>query len=168
MIDQPTEYTVIRAVETFFEPLQLHLQPADLLQQLGFLGLPLVLKLSFLAPGEKLAGAVQQLPFPLAHLDRVDDVVGSDLLDRLAATERLHGDPGLELGAVGAALTQLLRTRLRLRVEPPWRGSAPPQRFTIGLSRNARPPQLTKANRQQLQGCAWQCCRVHFARNLMQ
>jgi hypothetical protein len=57
---------------------------------------------------------------------------------------------------VGAALTQLLRTRLRLRVEPPWRGSAPPQRFTIGLSRNARPPQLTKANRQQLQGCAWQ------------
>jgi len=32
-------------------------------------------------------------------------VVGGDLLDRLAATDRLHGDPGLELGAVGAALT---------------------------------------------------------------
>jgi hypothetical protein len=32
-------------------------------------------------------------------------VVGSDLLDRLAATDRLHGDPGLELGTVGAALT---------------------------------------------------------------
>jgi len=31
-------------------------------------------------------------------------VVSGDLLDRLAATDRLHGDPGLELGAVGAAL----------------------------------------------------------------
>ena len=31
-------------------------------------------------------------------------MVGSDLLDCLAATDRLHGDPGLELGAVGAAL----------------------------------------------------------------
>jgi len=31
-------------------------------------------------------------------------MVGGDLLDRLAATDRLHGDPGLELGAVGAAL----------------------------------------------------------------
>jgi len=118
MIYQPTEYTAIRAAETFFEPFQLHLQPADLLEQLGFLGLPLVQKLSFLALGEKLAGSVQQLPFPLAHLDRVDDVAGSDLLDRLATTDRLHGNPGLELGAVGAALTQLLRTRLRLRVSP--------------------------------------------------
>jgi hypothetical protein len=32
-------------------------------------------------------------------------VVCGDLLDRLAATDRLHGDPGLELGTVGAALT---------------------------------------------------------------
>ena len=31
-------------------------------------------------------------------------MVSGDLLDRLAATDRLHGDPGLELGAVGAAL----------------------------------------------------------------
>ena len=31
-------------------------------------------------------------------------MVGGDLLDRLAATDRLHGDPGLELGTVGAAL----------------------------------------------------------------
>jgi len=34
----------------------------------------------------------------------VDGVVGGDLLDRLAATDRFHGDPGLELGTVGAAL----------------------------------------------------------------
>jgi len=34
----------------------------------------------------------------------LDGVVGADLLDRFAATDRLHGDSGLELGAVGAAL----------------------------------------------------------------
>ena len=48
--------------------------------------------------------AIQQLPLPLAHLDGMDGVISGDLLDRLAATDRLHGDPGLELGAVGAAL----------------------------------------------------------------
>ena len=31
-------------------------------------------------------------------------VIGSDILDGLAAADRLHGDPGLELWAVGAAL----------------------------------------------------------------
>ena len=88
----------------FFELLQLHLQPPDLLEQLSLLGRPLLHVLGFLAPGEQLAGSVQQLPLPLAHLDRVDGVVGGDLLDRLAATDRLHGDPGLELGAMSAAL----------------------------------------------------------------
>jgi hypothetical protein len=65
----------------------------------------------------------------IAHFD---GVVGGDLLHRLAATDRLHGDPGLELGTVGAAFAQLLRKRLRLRWEPPFKGNAPPQRFTIG------------------------------------
>ena len=87
---------------------------------------------ALLAPGEQLAGAVQKLPLPRAHLDRVNGVIGGDLLDRLAVTDRLHGDPGLELGAVGAALAQLLRRRLRLRWEPPLRGGAPPLRLTIG------------------------------------
>jgi hypothetical protein len=36
--------------------------------------------------------------------DRVDGVIRGDLLDRLVATDRLHGDPGLELGAVGKPL----------------------------------------------------------------
>jgi len=31
-------------------------------------------------------------------------VVSGDLLDRLATADRLHGDPGLELGTVSAAL----------------------------------------------------------------
>jgi hypothetical protein len=98
VIDQLAKVTDIRAAESFFEPLQLHLKPSDLLEQLRLLILALH------APGEQLAGAVQQLLLPLAGLDRVDGVVGSDLLDRLAATDRLHGDPGLELGTVCAVL----------------------------------------------------------------
>ena len=31
-------------------------------------------------------------------------MVGGNLLYRLATTDHLHGDPGLELGTVGAAL----------------------------------------------------------------
>jgi hypothetical protein len=88
----------------FFEPLQLHLQLADLLEQLGLLGLALAGVLALLTPGEQLTGAIQELPLPLADLDRVDGVIGGDLLDGLAATDRLHGDSGLELGTVGAAL----------------------------------------------------------------
>jgi len=88
----------------FFEPLQLHLELADLLEQLSLLGLTLLLVLALLAAGEQLAGAIQKLPLPLADLDGVDGVISGDLLDRLAATDRLHGDLGLELGAMGAAL----------------------------------------------------------------
>lgn len=45
--------------------------------------------------------------------------VGGDLLERIATTDRLHGDLGLELGAVGSAL--LIGAR-------PVRGGATPQR----------------------------------------
>lgn len=61
--------------------------------------------LALLDSGDQLAGALQQLPLPLAHLDRVDGVIGGDLLHRLWATDRLHGNPCLELRAVGAAHT---------------------------------------------------------------
>jgi hypothetical protein len=60
--------------------------------------------LGLLAPGEQPTGSVQQLPLPLAQLDGVDGVIGGDLLDGLATTDHLHGNPGLELGAMGAAL----------------------------------------------------------------
>jgi len=123
VIDQLAQFTGIRAAETFFEPFQLHLQAPDLLEQLRLFGLSLLLLLALLAPGEQLAGAVQQLPFPLADMDRVDGVVGGDLLDRLAATDRLHSDPGRELGTVGSALAH--------RWEPPFRGGAPSQRLTM-------------------------------------
>jgi hypothetical protein len=42
---------------------------------------------------------------------RFDGVVGGDLLDRLAATDRLHDDLGLEFGTVGEAFAQLLRIK---------------------------------------------------------
>ena len=77
------------------------------------LGLALLLVRALLASGEQLAGAIQQLALPLAHLNRVDGVIGGDLLDRLTATDRLHGDLGLELGAAGTALAR--------RWEPPSR-----------------------------------------------
>ena len=82
-----------------YEPMQ----PADLLEQLSFLGLNLLFVLALAAPCEQLAGAIQQLPLPLAHLDRMDGVISGDLLDRLTTTDRLHGDSGLELGAMCAA-----------------------------------------------------------------
>jgi hypothetical protein len=107
----------------FFEPLQLHLKLADLLEQLSLLGLAFVLGLRLLAPGEQVAGTLQQLLLPLAHLDRVHRMISGDLLERLAATDRLHGDLGLELGAMGAAFAH--------RWDPPLRGSAPPHRLTM-------------------------------------
>jgi hypothetical protein len=54
--------------------------------------------------GEQIARSVQQLPLSLAHLDRVNRVIGGGLLDGPAAIDRFHGDHGLQLGAVGAAL----------------------------------------------------------------
>ncbi len=111
LIDQLGQFMGIRAAETFFEPLQLHLQLADLLEQLSLLGLSVLVVLTLLAPGEQLTGAIEELPLPLAYLDRVNGVVSGNLLKRLAATDRLHGDPGLELRAVCAALTHRLEPR---------------------------------------------------------
>ena len=36
-------------------------------------------------------------------MDGTNAVISVDLLDRLAATDSFHGDPGFELGTVGAA-----------------------------------------------------------------
>jgi hypothetical protein len=38
------------------------------------------------------AGTLQQLLLPLAHLDRVHRMLRDDLLEDLAATDRFHGD----------------------------------------------------------------------------
>ena len=52
-----------------------------------------------------------------AELNRVDGVIGGVLLDRLTATDCLHGDSGLELGAVAVALAH--------EWEPPFQGRYP-------------------------------------------
>ncbi len=102
VIDQQlAPFTGIRGAETFFEPLQLHLQPPDLLEQL--------------------AGSIEPLPRPLAHLNW------------LTATDCLHGHPGLELGTVGAAPAH--------RWEPHSGGVPRLRGERWGLSRKARPPQ---------------------------
>jgi hypothetical protein len=104
VIDQLAQFMGVRATEIFFEPLQFHLEHADLLEQLSLLGLALAAVLALLATGEQLTGAIQELPLQLAHLDGMDGVISGDLLDRLATTDRLHGDSGFEFGTVGAAL----------------------------------------------------------------
>jgi len=94
VIDQFARVTGVRAAETFFEPFHLHLQPSNLLEQLGLLGLSVLLVLALVGTGEQLTGAIQELLLPLAHLDRVDGVVSGDLLDCLAATDRLNDGLG--------------------------------------------------------------------------
>lgn len=112
-----------KQLRLYIQPLQLYFVLADLLEQLSLLAMAFVLGLGLLAPGEQVAGALQQLLLPLAHLNRVHRMVGGNLLERLATTDRLHGDLGLELGAMSAAFAHLW--------EPPLRGGAPPHRLTM-------------------------------------
>ncbi len=69
VIDQLAQFTGIRAAE-IFELLQHHMQHADLLEQLWLLGLPSLLVLALLSAVEQLAGTIEQLPVPVAHLNR--------------------------------------------------------------------------------------------------
>ena len=62
-------------------------------------------------------------------------MVGGDLLDHHATTDRLHGDPGLELGAMDAALTH--GWELLLGAVPRLRG----ERWD--LSRKTSPPHIS-------------------------
>ena len=50
-------------------------------------------------------------------------MISSDLLERLAPSGRIHGDLGLELGAMGAAFAH--------GWEPPLRGGVPPHRLAM-------------------------------------
>ncbi|MCX5938107.1 MAG: hypothetical protein NTW02_07890 [Cyanobium sp. LacPavin_0920_WC12_MAG_62_9] len=109
----------------FFKPLQLHLELANLMEQLSFLGMALVVGLRFISTREQLTGTLQSLPLPLAHLDRVNGVIGGDLLECLASTDRLHGDSGPKLRAMSAAFANGLKSSSqgcwpdsRLTVEP--------------------------------------------------
>jgi hypothetical protein len=67
-------------------------------------------------------------------------MVGGDLLDRLAAADRLHGDPGLQLGkGCGASSTPAEKAAPTLKA--PFQGRCTASEVNDGgLSRKARPP----------------------------
>jgi len=102
-------------------PLQLHLQLADLLEQLCLLDLAFFIGLALVGTFEQLTGAIQELPLPLAHLDRVDGLSAATS-DRLVATDRLYGDSGPELRAAGVALFHCVA---------PFSCGTPPLRLTM-------------------------------------
>lgn len=52
--------------------------------------------------------------------------LGGNLLNRLSATDRLHGDSVLELGTVGGGLAYSWQIRFR--------GGATPQRLMMGIA----------------------------------
>jgi hypothetical protein len=85
----------------FCEPLQFHLEHADLLEQLSLFGPNLLLVLGFLVLRKQLAASVEQLPL---HLDHLNGVISGDLWGRFPAADLLHGNSGLEFGTVGASL----------------------------------------------------------------
>ncbi len=79
----------------FFEPLQLHLQPADLLEQLGLAGLGVVR--GGLGPfGEELLGPGQERLLPGVDERRVDIELPGQLVDGTVPLGGGQGDPGLE------------------------------------------------------------------------
>src|SRR5829696_7323757 len=79
----------------FFQPLDLHVEPADLLVQLGLHGLPL-LALALAAVAEQALGAVEELLLPLADLDGMDLERLGELGDGLGLLGGLRGDLGFE------------------------------------------------------------------------
>src|SRR5215207_9016295 len=86
----------------FFQPLDLHVEPADLLVQLGLHGLPL-LALALAAVAEQALDPVEELLLPLADLDGMDLVRLGELGDGLGLLGGLQGDLGLEGGRVALA-----------------------------------------------------------------
>src|SRR5262249_48832764 len=79
----------------FFQPLDLHVEPADLLVEFGLEGFALVV-LAATAVGEERLGAVEELLLPVADLDRVDLEGLGQLGQGPGLLGGLQGDPGLE------------------------------------------------------------------------
>src|SRR5215218_6444585 len=86
----------------FFQPLDLHVEPADLLVELGLHGLPL-LALPLPSVAEQALGPVEELLLPLADLDGMDLVRLGEFGDGLGLLGGLQGDLGLEGGRVALA-----------------------------------------------------------------
>ena len=87
----------------FFEPLQLHLQPADLLEQLGLAGLG-VRRGSPGRAAEDPLGTGQQLLLSAVDQRRMDLELPGQLVGRAIPLEGGQGDPGLECRRVDLPL----------------------------------------------------------------
>lgn len=87
-----------RTGQLFFQPLQFHLQPADLFVQFGFAhGLFVLCVRMTVVEHRRPIG--QQLLLPGADLVGVNIVVAGDLVDGLESFDRFQGDGELELVA---------------------------------------------------------------------
>src|SRR5262249_8892793 len=91
---------VSRSGQLFFQPLDLHVEPADLLIEFGLEGLALV---SVAAIAEQRFDAVQELLLPLADLDRVDLKRLPQFGEGPGLLGGFQGDPGLEGRGVALA-----------------------------------------------------------------
>src|SRR5258708_4038017 len=83
----------------FFQPVQFHVEPADLLEQLGFAGLLCRGVLYLIARLKQARRAQEQLLLPLMDLRRMDVEERGQLLNRLLLFNSRQSDLGLELGA---------------------------------------------------------------------
>jgi hypothetical protein len=90
---------------TFFEPLQLHLEPADLLEQLGLAGLG-VSRGRLRRAAEDPLGPGQELLLPAVDQGRVDLELPGQLVGRAIPLEGGQGDLGLERRRVDLPLAR--------------------------------------------------------------
>src|SRR5512135_3603854 len=102
LISTSARFRSTAAGNPFFQPFDLHVEPADLLVQFGLEGLSLLA----LAPptvAEDGLDAVEELFLPLTDLDGVDLVRLREFGNGLGLLGGLQGDPGLEGGRMSLA-----------------------------------------------------------------
>src|SRR5271166_5102519 len=88
----------------FFEPVQFHLEAANLLEELGLDGL-VVFGSGLAAVAEEVLGAGQELLLPGMDQGGVNGVLAGQLVDRLVPLERRQGHLGLERCRMSLPLT---------------------------------------------------------------
>src|SRR5436190_16528621 len=97
-----TRLASTEAGNAFFQPLDLHVEPADPLVELG-LRRRVVTRVTASAVAEEGLGAVEELLLPLADLDGVDLVRLGEFGDGPGLLGGLQGDLGLEGGGMPLA-----------------------------------------------------------------
>jgi hypothetical protein len=93
----------IGSVNFFFQPFQVHLEPSDLLVQFGLHGL-LLLQLMSRGCAEHRRTLIEQLPFPLANLARMQAVLTGKLIHCLVVLDSFYRDFKFELGSMPLTL----------------------------------------------------------------